>query len=429
MNILLLGGGGREHALAFSISKSAACNKLFIAPGNAGTAECGQNVKLNHADFQEIAAFSLENKIDLLIVGPEDPIVNGIADFFHSSEKLSQVAVLAPSKAAGQLEGSKNFAKLFMQKYGIPTAAYKSFESADYQEAKTYISGHPLPLVIKADGLAAGKGVAICNTYSEAENAIDDLFLKNKFGKAGERVVIEEYLDGIELSVFVLTDGNNYTLFPSAKDYKRVGEGDTGPNTGGMGCVSPPPFVSAEFMKKVTENIIEPTMAGLKKENIAYHGFIFFGLMNCQGEPKVIEYNVRLGDPETEVILPRIDEDLLPLLTAAACGKLGNKTVKMKSGFCVTVMLVSGGYPGNFEKGKPITIPEQTGSSFIFHAGTTSAGKQVLTSGGRVMAVTSVDDNLETALEKSYKLADNIHFDQKYLRRDIGRDLLRFILK
>lgn len=427
MNILLLGGGGREHALADIISRSPLCGKLFIAPGNAGTQKCGLNVKLSHSDFDEIGYFTLENKIDLLVVGPEDPIVNGIADYFAGSEKYSGVAVLAPSRAGARLEGSKHFAKLFMQNYNIPTAAYESFRNTEYEEAKKYILSRNFPLVVKADGLAAGKGVIICKNREEAFSAIEDLFVNKKFGQAGERVVIEEFLVGIELSVFVLTDGRNYILLPSAKDYKRVGEGDTGLNTGGMGCVSPPPFADEAFMKKVQEKIIRPTMEGLQKENISYRGFIFFGLMNSGGNPYVIEYNVRLGDPESEVILPRIDEDFLPYMMNAAKGNLSGTSVKIKSAFCTTVMLVSGGYPGSYEKGKPISGLEQEGNNIIFHAGTALEGDKTITSGGRVLAVTALDDNLEKALEKSYELADKILFENKYFRRDIGKDLLQYI--
>jgi phosphoribosylamine--glycine ligase len=427
MNILILGSGGREHTLSWIISKSPLCAKLFIAPGNAGTGLIGENVQLNPVDFEKVKEFVLDQNINFVIVGPEDPIVNGISDFFEKDISLKTVAILAPSAKGAQLEGSKEFAKLFMQKYHIPTASYKSFVATNLDEALKYIEQHPMPVVIKADGLAAGKGVTIRNNVTEAKADIEELFLKNKFGVAGQKVVIEQFLSGIELSAFVLTDGKNYLMLPQAKDYKRIGEGDTGPNTGGMGCVSPVPFVDEAFQKKILDRIIEPTIYGLQKENISYKGFVFFGLINVDGEPFVIEYNVRLGDPETEVILPRIDEDLLPYLLSAAKGDLISKSIKIKPEYATTVMAVSIGYPEAYEKGKQITGLDQVNKGHVFHAGTKMSDQKLVTSGGRVLCVTSLDSDIKLALTNSYQQLDKIHFDNKYLRKDIGKDLFKYI--
>jgi phosphoribosylamine--glycine ligase len=427
MKVLLLGSGGREHAISWAIRQSPHCSELYIAPGNAGTAQLGTNVALSATDFEAVAAFVLEKHIDLMVVGPEDPIVKGIADYFNAVPKLSSIPVLAPSAAAAQLEGSKDFAKQFMEKYSIPTAAYKTFTKNDYSEAKKYIGLHSLPIVLKADGLAAGKGVTVCFTYEEALATLDTLFIENRFGDAGNKLVIEEYLDGIELSVFVLTDGKDWVLLPEAKDYKRIGDDDKGPNTGGMGAVSPVPFAGKNFMEKVIRRVIEPTIHGLQQEQLAYRGFVFFGLMNVQGDPYVIEYNVRLGDPETEAILPRIDNDLLPLMLLAAKGTLGNVTIDFTKEYAVTVMAVSEGYPGNFNKGLPITGLDDVEHAVVFHAGTARKEGHVITSGGRVLCITSLGDTLEKAISQSYRQLQKIGFSNKYSRSDIGRDLLKYL--
>jgi phosphoribosylamine---glycine ligase len=428
MKILLLGGGGREHAISWLLSKSPLCEKLFIAPGNAGTASLGVNVAVDALKFDDVKQFVLDQKIDFVIVGPEDPAVKGIADYFEKDIKLTDVRILAPSGKGAQLEGSKEFAKIFMQKYGIPTASYRSFVSDQYKEAKEYIQNHPLPVVVKADGLAAGKGVVVCFKREEALSAIENMFVLNKFGKAGEKVVIEDFLEGIEMSAFVLTDGEKYVLLPEAKDYKRIGEGDTGPNTGGMGCISPVPFADDVFMNKVIKRVIEPTVSGLNKENIDYRGFIFFGLMNVAGDPYVIEYNVRLGDPESEVILPRLDEDILPFMFEAASGNLSKTSIRIKKDYAVTVMAVSAGYPGDYEKGKEISGLDKISDSLVFHAGTKISENKIITSGGRVLCVTSLGPDLKAALEKTYKELDKIHFENKAFRKDIGMDLLKYLM-
>jgi phosphoribosylamine--glycine ligase len=426
MNILILGSGGREHAISWLISKSQQCDKLYIAPGNAGCSILGNNLNINPNDFEAIKKCVLENQIDLVIVGPEDPIVNGIYDFFKKDDELKNILIVAPSAQGAQLEGSKEYAKEFMSRYEIPTAAYASFTSDEYTQAREYLAEQPIPIVIKADGLAAGKGVTVAFERTEAEQAIDDLFLHHKFGDAGSKVVIEEFLEGIEISVFVLTDGKNYLLLPEAKDYKQIGEGNTGPNTGGMGSVSPVPFADESFMSKVKERIIEPTIKGLQQENIDYKGFVFFGLMNVKGDPYVIEYNVRLGDPETEAILPRIGEDFLPYLLAAAAGKLGNTEVKMKEDFSATIMMVSGGYPGSYEKNKEISGLNQLDRESVFYAGAKADEGKILTSGGRVIAINSLAPSLQEALDQSYAKVKKIHFEKHYYRTDIGKDLLDY---
>ncbi|MEA3496463.1 MAG: phosphoribosylamine--glycine ligase [Bacteroidota bacterium] len=426
MNILVLGGGGREHAICWAIAKDSNQNKIFIAPGNSGTASLGENVELNPEDFSAIEKFVLQSKIELVIVGPEAPIVKGIYDFFKANKKLKDVLILSPSKEGSLLEGSKEYAKKFMIKHNIPTAAYQSFTKKEYEKAKKYLERHKIPVVVKADGLAAGKGVTVAESKEQALKALEELFLDDRFGEAGEKVVIEEFLDGIEVSIFVLTDGNNYVILPEAKDYKRIGEGDTGPNTGGMGAISPVPFATEEFLTTVKTKIIEPTIAGLKKDKIDYKGFVYFGLMNVSGNPYVIEYNVRLGDPEAEVILPRIDENILPLLKDAAKGELKPKKIQFVEDYSATLMLVSGGYPGSYEKEKVITGFEKVKDSIVFHAGAKAEGDKILSSGGRVLGITSLAKTLSEAVQLSLKNAENISFEKKNYRRDIGKDLMKF---
>jgi phosphoribosylamine---glycine ligase len=422
MNILLLGSGGREHALAWKIRQSPRLDKLYIAPGNAGTALEGKNINLAADDFQGIKKFVLENGIDMVVVGPEDPLVKGIVDFFELDPQLAEIPVIGPNSYAARLEGSKEFAKSFMLRHGIPTARYFSVTSANLEEGIKFLGSLSAPYVLKADGLAAGKGVVILNDLSEAIEELKQM-LAGKFGKAGNTVVIEEFLDGIELSVFVMTDGENYILLPEAKDYKRIGEGNTGPNTGGMGAVSPVPFATAEFMHKVKETIIEPTIAGLKKDRIDYRGFIFFGLINCKGNPFVIEYNARLGDPETEAIMPRIQGDFIALLEGVANRSLANARITIDPRSVTTVMLVSGGYPGSYEKGKTIFGIASTSGSHIFHAGTTFEGSRVITNGGRVLAISSYGKTFRDAAAISYRNAALVDFEKKYYRPDIGFDL------
>jgi phosphoribosylamine--glycine ligase len=423
MNVLILGSGGREHALAWKIARSTLLSRLFIAPGNAGTSEEGTNLPIDINNFDEVKEAVLKNKIELVVVGPEAPLVKGIADFFARDEQLSKISVIGPGVRGAMLEGSKDFAKEFMFKNKIPTARYKSFLPEELEEGKKFLQTLNPPYVLKADGLAAGKGVLILESIDEAKRELESM-LSGKFGKASEKVVIEEYLDGIELSVFVLTDGNSYLTLPEAKDYKRIGEGDTGLNTGGMGAISPVPFADEEFMSKVDEKIIKPTIDGLKNEGISYKGFVFLGLMNVNGEPYVIEYNVRLGDPEAEVVLPRIKTDLLSLLKAAGKSSLKKEEISFDERTVTTVMLVSGGYPGNYEKGKLIEGEQDIEDSVVFHAGTKLNEKaEVLSNGGRVIAVSSYGSTMEEALEKSYKNADKINFEGKYYRKDIGFDL------
>ena len=424
MNVLILGSGGREHALAWKISQSPLLTKLYIAPGNAGTSACGTNLALDMSDFSALKTLVLDKNIELVVVGPEAPLVEGIADFFVRDKELKSIPVIGPGTKGAMLEGSKDFAKEFMFKYHIPTARYRSFTSGSLQEGKEFLKSFDAPYVLKADGLAAGKGVLILNSLEEAQKELE-LMLSGKFGKASTKVVIEEFLDGIELSVFVLTDGKSYVILPEAKDYKRAGEGDTGLNTGGMGAVSPVPFASMEFMHKVEERIVKPTIHGLQNENIPYTGFIFFGLIKVGDEPYVIEYNVRMGDPESEVVLPRIKSDLLAMLSFAGRGELEKARAEFEDNTVVTVMLVSGGYPGSYEKGKPIHGLNVVNGSLVFHAGTTAGASvgEVLTSGGRVLAVSSFGNTMDEALALSYQNAGLIHFEGKYYRKDIGFDL------
>ncbi|MFY8089764.1 MAG: phosphoribosylamine--glycine ligase [Chitinophagaceae bacterium] len=423
MNILLLGSGGREHALATKMLTSHHCNKLFVAPGNAGTATITTNVELGINDFDSIKNFCVSNKIDLLVVGPEEPLVNGIYDALKEADELKNMIIVAPSKAASQLEGSKDFAKQFMQKHHIPTANYATFDSSNFLEGKQYISYQTLPIVLKADGLAAGKGVVICNTHEEALEVFESMIMQQQFGKASERVVVEEFLEGIELSVFVLTNGYDYQIIGHAKDYKQIGEGNKGLNTGGMGCVSPVPFVNDAFMDLVDKTIIKPTINGLQTDGLIYNGFIFFGLMNCNGIPKVIEYNCRLGDPETEVVLPRLETDLVSLFAAMDNGTLIDANIEFNEGNFATVVTVSGGYPNDYKKNIPIYGIEnlQHANSTIYFAGVSSkADNSLQTNGGRVFAITSVAATLQDAVEKSNAIAHQINYEGKYFRRDIG---------
>ena len=422
MNILLLGSGGREHALAWKLAQSAQCDALYIAPGNAGTAQHGTNVNISITDFDAIKSFVLEKQISLLIVGPEEPLVKGVTDYFRKDQQLQQVAVIGPSQYGAQLEGSKAFAKKFMIRHGIPTAAYREFDESNYEEGIPYIQQHALPIVIKADGLAAGKGVLICQSHVEAIAEYELMLHHSKFGEASKKVVIEEFLTGIELSVFVLTDGKSCVLLPEAKDYKRIGVGDTGLNTGGMGAVSPVPFADAAFMKKVEEKVIRPTIQGLEKEDIDYKGFVFVGLIKVGDEPYVIEYNCRMGDPETEVVMPRLKNDLVELFQATVSGKLKDVKIEHDSRFACTVMAVSGGYPGSFEKGFVINglnnpVPAD---SIVFHAGTSQKNGDVVTSGGRVLTVTSYSNNISSAVAKSKEVLQHISFEGMYYREDIG---------
>ena len=427
MNVLLIGSGGREHALAWKIAQSPLLDSLFIAPGNAGTAQVGTNVAIGVNDFDSIAKFAVKEHIDMVIVGPEEPLVKGIVDFFAENSGLQHIKIIGPTAEAAQLEGSKDFAKAFMMRHGIPTAAYSSFDSSEEKEAQEFISSLRPPYVLKADGLAAGKGVVIVDSLNEAFCALKEMF-SGKFGTAGKKVVIEEFLSGIELSVFVITDGEHYLLLPEAKDYKRAGEGDTGLNTGGMGAVSPVPFANASFMQKIQSQIIRPTIEGLRKDGIIYRGFIFFGLINVDGDPKVIEYNVRMGDPETEVVIPRIENDLLELLDAVANGAVEKNTVEINPKTATTLMLVSEGYPGDYSKGKIITgLNDAVADCLLFHAGTSLDDNNVITAGGRVLAVTALEENMPQAVKKAKFTAEKIFFDGKYFRHDIGFDLKKFI--
>jgi phosphoribosylamine---glycine ligase len=428
MDILLLGSGGRECAFAWKISQSPKCDQLFIAPGNAGTSAYGTNINIKATDFDQVKEFVLAHKIQMVIVGPEDPLVKGIHDYFLNDDQLKDIPVIGPQKEGAQLEGSKDFSKRFMQRHHIPTARYASFTKDQLNEGLNYLETHPLPVVLKADGLAAGKGVLICESLQEAKNELKEMLADAKFGDASSVVVIEEFLKGIELSVFVLTDGHSYKILPEAKDYKRIGEGDTGLNTGGMGSISPVPFADQSFMKKVEDRIIKPTIDGLKKENIPYKGFVFIGLMKVNGEPYVIEYNVRMGDPETESVLPRIKSDIMDLFEGVAKNNLSERTMEIDDRTAVTIMLVSGGYPGDYHKGMKIeglgTEDLKTENSFLFHAGTEQKGNDVVTSGGRVIAVTTLANDIRSALNTSRKNAEHIQYEGKYFRKDIGFDLL-----
>ena len=423
MNVLILGSGGREHALAWKISQSSSCNKLFIAPGNAGTDLVGVNKNINVTDFDAIKHLVIDEDIEMVVVGPEDPLVNGIYDFFKNDNDLNNVSIIGPSKEGAQLEGSKKFAKEFMQRHNIPTAKYKSFDKDTLQEGCDFLETLSPPYVLKADGLAAGKGVLIIESISDAKSELRSMLLDSKFGRASSTVVIEEFLDGIELSVFVITNGDTYKILPTAKDYKRIGEGDTGLNTGGMGAVSPVPFVDRFFMEKIEQEIIKPSIEGLKKENISYKGFLFIGLIKVGSEPKVIEYNVRMGDPETEVVIPRIKSDFLNLLKGIKDGTFSEKDLNISEDVAATVMLVSGGYPQKYNKGYEITNSENCEGSIVFHAGTKNDEGIVKTNGGRVIAVTSFGKTLEDALTKSNKNAEKINFKGKNYRKDIGFDL------
>jgi phosphoribosylamine--glycine ligase len=423
MNILLLGSGGREHAFAYLLSRSPRCKQLYIAPGNAGTALEGENIAMDATDFPRIKEFCLSKQISLVVVGPEEPLVKGIVDFFGQDTALSQIPIVGPSQKGATLEGSKEFAKEFMQRHDIPTARYASFTKDTIEEGLRFLESMKAPYVLKADGLAAGKGVVILENLQEAQTELKRMLLEEKFGTASQKVVIEEFLKGIELSCFVLTDGENYKVLPTAKDYKRIGEGDTGLNTGGMGAVSPVPFANEAFMQKIEERIIKPTIEGLKKEQITYRGFVFIGLIKVGDDPYVIEYNVRMGDPETEVVLPRLQTDLVSLLEATAKEKLKDCSLSIDPRSATTVMIVSGGYPEEYEKGKVISGLQQESESIIFHAGTREKDGEVLTAGGRVLAITSLADDFKEALKKSYRRIEKISFENMYYRKDIGMDL------
>jgi phosphoribosylamine---glycine ligase len=424
MTILILGSGGREHAFAWKISQSKLCQKLFIAPGNPGTATLGQNIQLDVNDFQTIKNVCLEKNINMVVVGPEDPLVNGIYDFFQEDENLKHIQVIGPSKQGAMLEGSKAFAKEFMIKYGIPTASYKEFIADNFNEGIEYLKAHTLPIVLKADGLAAGKGVVIAQTHDEAINSFHEMIQHNKFGKAGSKVVVEEFLTGIECSVFALSDGNHYLLLPTAKDYKRIGEGDQGLNTGGMGAISPVPFVDNAFMQKVKDRIIEPTIQGLQKENMIYKGFIFFGLIKVNNEPYVIEYNCRMGDPETEVVLPRLENDLVEIFQKMNETKLNEIDCIHSKKAATTIMLVSQGYPEDYKKGFEITQLDSLNDCLVFHAGTKTIDNKLVTNGGRVLAVTSLGNTIKEALETSNSNANKVVYEGKKFRKDIGWEFI-----
>jgi phosphoribosylamine--glycine ligase len=424
MNVLILGSGGREHALAWKIKQSKQLAHLYVAPGNAGTAELATNLNLSPNDFEAVAEQVAKLKIDLLVVGPEDPLVNGIVDYFKQKDGFENLKLIGPAKEPAMLEGSKEFAKNFMAQFKVPTAAYQSFQKHRIEEGYKFLENLKPPYVLKADGLAAGKGVLIIKELEEAKLALRKMLVEEQFGSASQNVVIEEYLDGIEMSVFVLTDGDSYKILPEAKDYKRIGEADTGLNTGGMGAVSPVPFADQALLTKIEQQVVKPSIAGIKERGFDYKGFLFIGLMIVDHEPYVIEYNVRMGDPETEVVLPRIKSDLTAHLVAAANGALANEKVEIDSDAATTVMLVSGGYPEAYEKGKVIKGLDEVADAIIFHAGTKKEGDQVLTNGGRVLAVTARGENYKAALEKSYRNANRIIFDEKYFRKDIGFDLM-----
>ena len=423
MTILLLGSGGREHALAWKMLESLLCAKLFVAPGNAGTELIARNVNIQTTDFEAIKKFSIQEKVEMIVVGPEDALVLGIYDFFKNDELLRHIPVIGPSKFGAQLEGSKEFAKEFLVKNNIPTAAYASFTKETVEEGYLFLESLQSPYVLKADGLAAGKGVLILQNLEEAKKELRLMLVDEKFGKASSKVVIEEFLDGIELSCFVLTDGKNYKILPTAKDYKRIGEGDTGLNTGGMGAVSPVPFADEILLEKIENRIVKPTILGLQKDNIEYKGFIFIGLINVKGEPIVIEYNVRMGDPETEVVIPRLKSDLVELFVAVAKGKLNDAELKIDDRTAATIMMVSGGYPEDYEKGEIISGIENVKDSLVFHAGTKTEIGKIVSNGGRVLAITSFGNDHKEAIKKSYQNIEKLHFDKMYFRKDIGFDL------
>ena len=429
MNLLLLGSGGREHAFAHLLTQSPGCTRLFVAPGNAGTAQIATNLSIAATDFESLAEAVRQHDIELLIVGPEEPLVRGVRDFFEQKDEFKTLRIVGPDAAGAQLEGSKDFSKAFMHRHGIPTAASQTFTAETLDAGLAYLETHPLPIVLKADGLAAGKGVIIAESREEAKQTLREMLVDAKFGEASRKVVVEQFLRGIELSVFVLTDGTSYKILPEAKDYKRIGEGDTGPNTGGMGAVSPVPFADAEFMAKVEERVVKPTLAGLNAEGIRYVGFIFIGLMNSDGDPWVIEYNARMGDPETEAVLPRIESDLVELLLAAAEGRLDEQDLKISEQTAVTTVLVSGGYPGDYAKGYEISFSETPPNVTVFHAGTAEKDGSVVTSGGRVLAVTALGDSLEAARAASQSAAELITFEGKFFRKDIGKDLIQLKIK
>lgn len=429
MNILIIGSGGREHAFAWKISQSKNCEKLFVAPGNAGTAAIATNVNIKVDDFAKIKELVLAENIKLVLVGPEDPLVKGIVDFFKADKQLKKVKIVGPDSKGAQLEGSKDFSKAFMQKYGVPTAFSETFTKETLNQGLAYLDKQAGPYVLKADGLAAGKGVIITENREEAKASLTEMLTAGKFGSAGDKVLIEQFLKGIELSVFVLSDGKNYVILPEAKDYKRIGESDTGLNTGGMGAVSPVPFADADFIKKVEDLVVKPTLAGLQAEGIHYVGFIFIGLMNDNGNPMVIEYNARMGDPETEVVLPRIKTDMVRLLNAAADGKLDKIKLTINPKTTVTTMVVAGGYPEEYKKGDLMDIPAGDKDSIIFHAGTQLTDKGVVTNGGRVIALTGMARTLAAAIRKSQKMARKVKFKKKYFRKDIGQDLMKYLDK
>ena len=425
MNVLIIGNGGREHALAWKIKQSSLCDQLFVAPGNAGTASLAKNVSIAADNFPDLAKFALGNSIGLIVVGPEGPLVKGIRDYFEADSLLKHILLVGPGQSGARLEGSKDFSKQFMLRNNVPTARAKTFSSHQLQESFKFVETFKPPIVLKADGLAAGKGVIICSSVSEAKDNLREMLEGKKFGEASAKVLVEEFLDGIELSVFVLTDGEDYVILPEAKDYKRIGDNDEGPNTGGMGAVSPVVFADANFMKKVKEKVIQPTITGLKDERIPYRGFIFIGLMNVGGEPFVIEYNARMGDPETEVVMPRIKGDFLELLIATALGKLKGKSTSVSSEYAVTIFMVSGGYPADFEKGKKISGLKAETEALTFYAGTKLVNDEVFSDGGRVIAVTGLGSTLEIAREKAYARVATINWDGAYNRADIGLDLQR----
>lgn len=425
MNILIIGSGGREHAFAWKVNQSAKCKKLFVAPGNAGTSQIATNVPIAVDDFKNLGSFCVEQKIDLVLIGPEVPLVKGIRDYFSADEKLKSILMVGPSKEGAQLEGSKDFSKQFMLRHGVPTAKAKTFFGDQSREAGKYLESLSPPFVLKADGLAAGKGVIISSSLAEAKSSVREMLEEKKFGEASAKVLIEEFLDGIELSVFVLTDGKDYVILPEAKDYKRIGDGDTGPNTGGMGSISPVPFADKAFMKKVEDKVVKPTVNGLKKENITYNGFIFIGLMNVKGEPYVIEYNVRMGDPETQSVMMRIRSDFVETLTACAKGELKGHSIEVDPSYVATVVMAAGGYPDQYAKGQTISGLQLATGAQVFHAGTKIKDGSTITDGGRVLAVTGKGKDMNEAIRKSYDAVKHISWENCYFRKDIGQDILK----